>query len=105
MVEESRPSEARARGRRGPIDRALGGQRARRSPHPRASLRSSGRFVGPQKSVWERELSSGQRLGSLLMTRLMTLSWRFLLILALERARSIKLRGETYGYEYHEDEE
>ena len=50
-------------------------------------------------------LSSGQRLGSLLMTRLMTLSWRFLLILALERARSIKLRGEIYGYEYHEDEE
>jgi hypothetical protein len=39
------------------------------------------------------------------MTRLMTLSWRFLLILALERARSIKLRGEIYGYEYHEDEE
>jgi len=39
------------------------------------------------------------------MTRLMTLSWRFLLILALERARSIKLRGETYGYEYHEYEE
>jgi hypothetical protein len=39
------------------------------------------------------------------MTRLMTLSWRFLLILTLERARSIKLRGEIYGYEYHEYEE
>src|SRR5256885_11230278 len=44
--EESRPSEARARGRRGPIHRAQGwGPRAGRSP-ALSSLRSSGRLAG-----------------------------------------------------------
>src|SRR5262249_8687389 len=48
-IEESKPSAARARGRRGPIDRALRwGPRARRSP-VRSSLPSSGRVTGSEK--------------------------------------------------------
>ncbi len=42
MIEERKPSEAKARGCRGPIDRALGwGRRAGLSPRPRQGERYS----------------------------------------------------------------
>jgi len=70
MGEESRPSEAKARGCRGPIDRAWGGanvphghpapERDQSVPTPAlSSLRSCGRFAGSEKKCQGESLPKG----------------------------------------------